>query len=178
MSISTTSTANQAGLVRPFWGRRVLPGCVYDVMVSFWLANGLLHILGLVLGEFALRQTALIVVTALIFLARDYLWRGIAFGKHLLGLRVVDTKSGKPPSIIQSVVRNSFLACPVLLYVIFIELHYCQYLRGFGLLTEYVNGIAFAYLTIIAAIEFVLVAGGDGRRLGDRLAGTSVVRRS
>ena len=171
------SIANQAGLVRPFWGRRILPGCVYDVMVSFWLANCLLFILGLVLGELAFRQTAMMVVTALIFMARDYLWRGIAFGKHLLGLRVVDTKSGKAPGFIQSVVRNSVLACPVLLYLIFIDLHSYQCLTGFGVLTEYVNGMAFAYLTIIAVIEFVLIAGGTGRRLGDRLAGTSVVSR-
>ena len=178
MAISTISTENRAGLVRPFWGRRILPGCVYDVLVSFWLANFLLYILGFVLSEIALRQTALMVGTALIFLARDYLWKGIAFGKHLLGLQVIDTKTGKTPSLIQSVLRNSVLAVPVLLYVIFIDLHFYQHLTVFGLLTEYVNGLVFVYLTILAAVEFVLVAGGTGRRLGDRLAGTSVVRRS
>jgi uncharacterized RDD family membrane protein YckC len=88
-------------------------------------------------------------------LISDGLFEGKSVGKKLTGLRV-ETESGSPCSIRDSIMRNSTL--------------------GLGLLLWKVPFIGWLFLIAVFTFEFIMLLGSeDTRRLGDEIAGTMVI---
>ena len=83
---------------------------------------------------------------------------GASIGKRILGLKVV-SKTGKPATPVQWILRNVVFVLPTIALVI----------PALGFLAE--SGLEI----FIAGIELILILA-TGSRLGDRLAGTTVVR--
>lgn len=163
---------------RPFWGRRILPACAYDVIIAFWIANCILGVFYFWLGDSFLKPAGQTELTILIFLARDFALEGRAGGKYLLGLQIIDKKSGKPPSIGQSVVRNIVLTGPILLYLTSFHLLNSVQFPNFQIVFLLLKFLVITYLAVVAIIEIVLMVRNKGQRIGDILAGTIVIQRS
>jgi uncharacterized RDD family membrane protein YckC len=89
-------------------------------------------------------------------LVRDGLFSGQSVGKKIVGLKV--EKDGTPAAFADSVKRNLILALPDVLLIVPVA--------GFVL-----YAVAISIVTIIETL-FVLL---NGRRLGDKFAGTQVV---
>lgn len=95
------------------------------------------------------------------FLLRDGIGEGQGVGKHLLGIRVVSYPDGRPISYRDSARRNLVFALPALLLLI-------------PVLGRIMYGVVMALVWIM---EICLVLRDpEGRRFGDRWAGTMVVR--
>ncbi len=134
-----------------------------DIVVACWLLVVVaIEIDGRLLGgDFFARQplaavtpdrTRLAVIAAMIVAATEVLptaYWGRTPGKAMLGLRCVDIDTGRPPGLVRSVFRgmllHAWVAIPVLGWV------------------------------LPLAITVTTVAGGRGRGVHDRLAGTMVV---
>jgi uncharacterized RDD family membrane protein YckC len=95
-------------------------------------------------------------IAGLIYLLiSDGLINGQSLGKKLTGLRV-ETATGAPCTIKDSIVRNSTLAV--------------------GLLLWKVPFLGWILLAAVVALEFIILIGSkEGARLGDEIAKTSVV---
>jgi uncharacterized RDD family membrane protein YckC len=92
-------------------------------------------------------------------LISDGLFDGRSIGKLLIGLRVVSAAGDVPCSMRESIVRNAPL--------------------GAGLLLFKVPWVGWIFPVLISAVEFLILLGsGNGMRLGDELAGTTVVEKS
>ena len=94
-------------------------------------------------------------------LARDAIFPGQSFGKKILKLKVIDQVSGKPASMRESVIRNFPLAMNFFFPLVPIIGHLIGGVTG----------------TIVFVIEAIAIATDkEHRRLGDKLAGTIVIK--
>ncbi|MEC4676937.1 MAG: RDD family protein [Nitrospirota bacterium] len=83
---------------------------------------------------------------------------GESIGKKLINLRVVSTETDGPCSFKDSILRNSTLAA--------------------GYIFWFVPWIGWIFSILVFALEFILVLGSrDGKRLGDELADTIVIKK-
>jgi uncharacterized RDD family membrane protein YckC len=113
--------------------------------------------------------------TMLLFLlVRDWLCEGRGIGKNLMGLRVVDIKTGQGPSLKQSIIRNLVLLAPFLLreavqaVTTFIPIPF--FTAGAHAIVEMIGKL---YIAVAIPYEAYRAATSpDGRRYGDILAGT------
>lgn len=88
----------------------------------------------------------------------DGLFDGRSIGKLLIGLRVVSATAGEPCSMKESIMRNAPL--------------------GAGLLLFKLPWIGWIFLVVICVVEFLILLGSkNGMRLGDELAGTTVIEK-
>ena len=86
----------------------------------------------------------------------DGLFDGRSLGKKLIRLRVVSVDTLQPCSFRESLLRNSTF--------------------GLGYVLWLVPWIGWIVLPLIAAVEFILILGNkENRRLGDEIAGTTVI---
>jgi uncharacterized RDD family membrane protein YckC len=91
-------------------------------------------------------------------LISDGLFDGRSIGKLLIGLRVVSVTGKGPCSVRESIMRNAPL--------------------GAGLLLYKLPWIGWIFLVFVSAVEFLILLGSkSGMRLGDELAGTTVVEK-
>lgn len=156
--------------------RRFAAISIYDYIACLWLATIAVVALRLVLGSEGQRLTAnapIQLLTLTVFLFRDSFFNGRGFGKGLLGLSVIDQKTKHPANALQSMLRNLVFLGPYFLY------HCCSIVlpapSNQGLLEALKNfGISYAILMLLA--ESILMLRGEGRRLADRLSGTTVVK--
>jgi uncharacterized RDD family membrane protein YckC len=89
-------------------------------------------------------------------LISDGLFDGRSIGKFLIGLRVVTVPGNGPCSMKESILRNAPVGVGVLLYKL--------------------PWIGWIFIVIVSAVEFLILLGsGNGMRLGDELAKTTVV---
>lgn len=86
----------------------------------------------------------------------DGLFDGRSIGKKLLKLKVVEAGNASPCTFKDSILRNSTL--------------------GLGFILGAIPLIGWVFILVAAAVEFILTLGSsDGMRLGDEIAGTTVV---
>jgi len=86
----------------------------------------------------------------------DGLFDGRSLGKKLIRLKVVSADALQPCTFRESLLRNSTL--------------------GLGYFLWLIPWIGWIALPVIAAVEFVLILGNkESRRLGDEIAGTTVI---
>jgi uncharacterized RDD family membrane protein YckC len=100
-------------------------------------------------------------IATIYFLLRDSIFDGQSVGKRLLGLRVVDVKTSQPGARRESILRNFPLALAFFLPIVPVIGH----LLGAG-----------TALFVFSMEAIAIFTDRDGRRLGDKFAGTIVVR--
>ncbi len=113
----------------------------------------------------------------LLLLVRDYLFEGRGIGKNLMGLQVVDAKSGRPCSLKQSVLRNIIILAPIaVLQVISVILAFLPIPWLTETVKNLVNVVGMVYLATVLPIEcYRAYSRDDSLRLGDVWAGTAVI---
>jgi hypothetical protein len=88
----------------------------------------------------------------------DGLFDGRSLGKQLIGLQVISVDTQRTCTFRESLLRNSTM--------------------GFGYAFLLIPWIGWIVFPAIAAVEFILILGSkESRRLGDDIAGTSVIER-
>jgi uncharacterized RDD family membrane protein YckC len=121
-------------------------------------------------------------VTVLLLLTRDYFFEGRGLGKNLMGLQVVDVKTGFPCSFVQAVRRNIVILGPLLLFSVIVIL--VNIIDSFvhmpgnvhEAIYQVVNTIGALWPLVIIPYEaYRVYSRADGRRFGDTFAGTAVV---
>jgi uncharacterized RDD family membrane protein YckC len=178
----------QIDAVRVDFGRRLV-SLMLD-MVAAYMLSAFLSVLPFI-NAFVTTTLVLTVV----MLVRDYFFAGRGVGKNLMGLQVVDVRSGHPCSLIQSVKRNVIILGPLLvMQVIMFVLRITNSFTS-GPVTDDAMGHAIGFLRSIsdALPGLVNLLGGiyvmavlpyeayrvynraDGRRFGDVFAGTAVI---
>lgn len=125
----------------------------------------------------------------IIVLFRDCLFNGRGFGKNLMGLQVVDARTGRPCTVVQSFKRNVILVAPYLvLLLIQIVL---SILQSFNLpfswwqeahkilrdtVTSLIQIVGMIYVAVVLPMEcYRAWRRPDSLRKGDEIAGTMVV---
>ncbi len=126
---------------------------------------------------FVNRFIPLQIVLVVALLGRDYLFGGRGIGKNLMGLRVVDARTGEAPTILQSVLRNIVLMAP---FVVLQTVPLLLKFSPFGWLNEAVmsliNIVGMVYVAIVLPLEsYRAYSREDGLRIGDELAGTTII---
>jgi len=169
-----TASATVGQICRPQPGRRFVAAWAYDYLVCFWLAVWTIEILKAGFGS-TVAELPLLVVACLFMLARDFPFEGRGFGKNLLGLRTVDARTGAKPSFYQSIIRNSVLLGPFLLYQVFLGLHKTVWAGQTTDLLMLVKGICLLAGSLLLILEGLSLHRGRGLRIADKLAGTKVV---
>lgn len=169
-----TASATAGQIYRPQPGRRFVAAWAYDYLVCFWLAVWTIEILKATFGS-AVTELPLSVVACLFMLARDFPFEGRGFGKNLLGLRTVDARTGEKPSFCQSIIRNSVLLGPFLLYQLVLGLHKTVWAGQTTDLLMLVKGICLLAGSLLLLLEGLSLHRGRGLRIADKLAGTKVV---
>lgn len=127
-------------------------------------------------------------VLILFLVSRDALFQGRGVGKNLMGLRVVDLKTGKGIDLVASIKRNIVVFGPTLLTTVVFSI---LRLLPTGLIDQYVPGISSLLnqsaqnaISLVATLYTVVVlpyeiyratARDDGMRWGDQFAGTTIV---
>jgi uncharacterized RDD family membrane protein YckC len=159
---------------RPQPGRRFVAAWAYDYLVSFWLAVWTIEILKSIFGS-VMNELPLLVVTCIFMMTRDFFFEGRGLGKNLLGLRTVDARTGGNPSLTQSLVRNSVLLGPFLLYQLFLGLHKTIFAGQTVELLFAVKCLCLISGTLLLLLEGLGLHKGRGLRIADKLAGTRVV---
>lgn len=156
--------------VRVDFGRRLVAALI-DVFAAY--------LLGVVVSFIPFVNIFLhLQLTMVIFLiVRDFFFGGRGIGKNLMGLQVVDVMTGEPASFMQSIKRNVVIFGPTLVLYLVISV---TKVAPVPWLSDFVrNAIELAgtiYTAVVVPYEaYRTYARGDGRRLGDLLAGTAVV---
>lgn len=108
---------------------------------------------------------------------RDALFNGRGVGKNLMGLQVVDIKTGQAPSFLQSIKRNIVVFGPyMLLYAANVVLKIVPNDAISSMVTNVVTGIGTVYtLAVIPYEAYRVYSRVDGRRWGDAFAGTAII---
>lgn len=116
-------------------------------------------------------------VMVVFLLIRDSLFNGRGVGKNLMGLQVVDIKTGEPASLIQSIKRNIVVFGPYLmLYFVNIALHLVPNDTVSSVVTSAMQGIGAIYtLGVIPYEVYRVYSRVDGLRWGDQFAGTATI---
>lgn len=126
---------------------------------------------------FVNRFIPLQIVLVAVLLSRDFLLGGRGIGKNLMGLRVVDSSTGEPPTIIQSVLRNVILMAPfVVLQTVPLLLKFSPFTWFNEAVMSLINIVGMIYVAIVLPLEsYRAYSREDGLRIGDELAGTTIV---
>ncbi|MFA7335572.1 MAG: RDD family protein [Candidatus Obscuribacterales bacterium] len=164
--------------------RRFAAVTVYDYMFCLWLATISVVTCRFLFGADGPRLTAhapIQMLTLFVFLFRDSFFSGRGFGKGLLGLAVVDKRTKRPATLVQSLLRNLVFLAPYFLYQATallltacgpsLDQNFAQNLLS----SLQTFGISYAILVVL--VESLLMLRGNGLRLADRLSGTMVVKR-
>lgn len=117
------------------------------------------------------------VVMILYLIGRDSIFGGRGIGKNLMGLQVVDKRTGQPAGLPQSIKRNIVLYGPaLLLYVLspLLGLIPADGIREFLVNALQVVGGLYSF-AVIPYEAYRVYSRADGRRWGDELAGTEIV---
>lgn len=154
--------------------RRMMAAWPYDFLVCYWLSACLVGPLACLTGGASLPYTPFSLIMLLLFLIRDFSFSGLGNGKEMLGLKVVDRKSGMPPTRRQCLIRNFVLVSPfvtveVLAFVLSLMSCPAEQIVAAGKI------IAMSCFTLLAIAEFILIHVKSGLRLADMIAGTIVV---
>lgn len=116
-------------------------------------------------------------VLLMFLLVRDFLFNGRGVGKNLMGLQVIDVRTGAPVSLIQSIKRNITLYGPILL--LFVVNQILKFIPDEGIKSIIQNVIVGAgtiyFIIAIPAEIYRVYTRPDGRRYGDEFAGTATV---
>lgn len=132
------------------------------------------------------------IVMTVFLLIRDFLFQGRGVGKNLMGLQVVDVRSGYPCTLMQSIKRNVIILGPLLLMQsILIGLQIFSAVSQNALsnkeiatmvqtlndaIPSAINAICGAYVLLVIPYEaYRAYNRADGRRFGDQFAGTAVI---
>jgi hypothetical protein len=137
------------------------------------------YVIGLILQvvPFLVHFVTLSMTWALLLLVRDWFFEGRGIGKNLMGLQVIDIRTGAPCSLRQSIMRNIVILGPfAVLQVISIILPFVP----IAWLTEgikgMINAVGMVYLAIMMPVEcYRAYSRDDGLRFGDQFAGTAIV---
>lgn len=121
-------------------------------------------------------------------IVRDALFQGRGVGKNLMGLQVVDMKSGKPADLFSSLKRNIVIFGPALLVTIVSTILRLlptalveTYVPGFS---SFVNTSTSTAISLIGTVYTLIVipyeiyrasSRDDGLRWGDQFAGTTII---
>jgi uncharacterized RDD family membrane protein YckC len=123
-------------------------------------------------------------------LVRDCLFAGRGVGKNLMGLQVIDAKTGAPCSLRQSVLRNIIILAPfAVLQLIGVILTFVRIpavnevvksivdVVGISEVVKSIVGVVgMIYLAVVLPVEcYRAYTREDSRRLGDTWAGTAIV---
>lgn len=170
--------SGEAPLVQPVpmdFGKRVVA-----VIIDVLAANLLAYVVALIPIVNSYISCSFTVCFVLLF--RDWLYGGRGIGKNLMGLQVVDMKTGLPASLWQSIMRNVvILGPPLILYIILAVLNVLGAMRVSWLgnaqqIIQIIDTLGFLYLLVVLPYEaYRAYNRADRRRLGDELAGTAIV---
>lgn len=156
-------------------GRRLVAAWVYDFLPYYWIAVVSMQALSYISGAAIIEKVPLLVPALLLFLTRDYYFEGRGIGKNFLGLQVIDTKTGGSPTMLQSVIRNFPFVGPYLIYQLAVLIFFLVPMPHSEPVLLIVKYIAQAWAILLLPIEGYLMHRGNGRRLADRLSGTTVI---
>ncbi len=125
----------------------------------------------------------------IIVLFKDALFNGRGFGKNLMGLQVVDARTGRPCSISQSFKRNVILVAPYLVLLLIqvvlsllqlINLPFPWWQDAHKMVRDSITGliqiVGMIYVAVVLPMEcYRAWRRPDSLRKGDEIAGTMVV---
>ncbi len=125
----------------------------------------------------------------LIVLFKDSLFNGRGFGKNLMGLQVVDARTGRPCTVMQSFKRNIILCAPYIVLLLvnvissllqLINLPFPWWQQAHKMIHDSISGliniVGMIYVAVVLPMECYRVwRRPDSLRKGDELAGTMVV---
>lgn len=134
-----------------------------------------MQILSYLFGNASIQNLPLMVPALLLFLSRDFFFEGRGIGKNFLGLRVIDAKTGEAPTLKQSITRNFLFVGPYLTYQLAVLILFLVPIPQSAPVLLAVKYFAQAWAILLLPIEGYLMHKGDGRRLADRLSGTTVI---
>ena len=161
--------------VRVDFGKRLV-AMIIDV-AAIYLGSSVVNLIPFA-GGFLTQN----LVAVLLLLTRDYFFEGRGLGKNLMGLQVVDVKTGLPCSFIQAVRRNIIVLGPLLAFYLIVLvvnvidnfLHMPSNLHE--AIYQVINTIGTLYTLVVIPYEaYRVYSRADGRRFGDNFAGTAVV---
>ena len=162
--------------IRIDFGKRLVAGII-DLFAAY-LAGMVVAIIPFV-NDFVTPQLSM----TLVLLVRDWCFCGRGVGKNLMGLQVVDIKTGDACSLAQSIKRNIIMFGPLLvLYIAMTVVRILNVVHVPGMfavsqtLQEIINSLGFIYVMLVIPYEaFRAYNRADGRRFGDLFAGTAIV---
>jgi uncharacterized RDD family membrane protein YckC len=128
-------------------------------------------------------------VLPFIVLFKDSLFNGRGFGKNLMGLQVVDARTGRPCTVAQSFKRNIILVAPYLVLLIvqivlavlhLVNLPFPWWQQAHKMIGDSITGLIYivgmVYVAVVLPMEcYRAWRRPDSLRKGDELAGTMVV---
>lgn len=92
-------------------------------------------------------------------LISDGLFEGRSIGKYLTGLRTISVSSNKPCTIKESILRN--------------------FIPGIGVMLFKLPFAGWILMPVILLLEFIVLLGSkEGMRIGDEIAGTTVIEQT
>ncbi|MBX9725025.1 MAG: RDD family protein [Candidatus Obscuribacterales bacterium] len=151
-------------------GKRLVAGMI-DVMAGYvlGLAVNCIPFINGFIGD------QVVMVSYLIM--KDGLFGGRGIGKNLMGLQVIDSKTGKPASFVQSIKRNIVLFGPFMaLFLVNTVLRIVPNPQISSMVTNVVTGIGGIYTLVVIPYEVYRVySRADGLRWGDQFAGTETI---
>jgi uncharacterized RDD family membrane protein YckC len=160
--------------VRVDFGKRLV-AMIIDVAAAYVLSSVVAVI------PFAGMITQNLVV-ALILLVRDYFFEGRGLGKNLMGLQVVDVKTGLPCTLSQAIRRNVVILGPLIVFsLVVIVINMLDTFLKMPTnvrdgIYQVINGIGTLYTLVVIPYEaYRVYSRADGRRFGDTFAGTALV---
>lgn len=117
------------------------------------------------------------IVMVAYLLVKDFLFGGRGVGKNLMGLQVVDARTGAPASLVQSIKRNIVIYGPyILLYTTNQIIKFIPDENLKVVIQNVVVGIGTVYTIVALPYEaYRMYTRADGLRWGDQFAGTMTV---
>ncbi len=155
--------------------RRIIAATPCDMLLCYWISVCLGIALSILTNGVSLRFTPVALLALCLFLTRDFFFEGRGIGRNLLELQVVDQKTGMAATLLQSVKRNFVLTGPFIIaetLSFFLSLSSCSETRVVFL----GKLIAMGCFTVLSVIDCFLIFRSSGLRMGDKLAGTVVVK--
>lgn len=161
--------------VRVDFGKRLV-AMIIDIAAAFILSSAINFI------PFAAKFVTANLLLVILLTVRDYFFEGRGIGKNLMGLQVVDVKTGLPCSLGQALKRNLVLYGPVM--VLFVAALIVGIINTFVSLPpwlhsgvfEIINTAGMLYIFAVIPYEaYRVYSRPDGRRFGDQFAGTAIV---
>lgn len=125
----------------------------------------------------------------IIVLFKDALFSGRGFGKNLMGLQVVDARTGRPCTVAQSFKRNVILCAPYLVLLLvniilqvihLVNLPFPWWQQAHKIVSDSITGliqiVGMIYVAVVLPMEcYRAWKRPDSLRKGDEIAGTMVV---